>query len=130
MKRFIVVSILMGLVIALGIVESVLLSNYYKSIYTDLQEVNDVLLLCSDGDDLVVAEGKVNSILESWQKNRFVLHTVSNHAIVRNFEEKLVSLASWVECDGYSDSRVLCESAMEVAKELSKESRPQLGNLF
>lgn len=130
MKKFVCITIILSVVLALGIAESVLLSKYYKNLYLQLEEVNEILLSVGDGGDLSPAEEKTSAILDDWRKKEVILHTVCNHSIVRNFEEKLVMLVSWIESDGYSDSKALCISAMEVAKELAKESRPQLGNLF
>lgn len=130
MKKLVCITIILSIVLALGITESALLSKYYKSLYLQLEQVNEILLSVGDGGDLSPAQEKANAILNDWRRNEVTLHTVCNHSIVRNFEEKLVTLVCWIENDGYSDSRALCVSAMEVAKELAKESRPQLGNLF
>jgi hypothetical protein len=129
-KKLIFIIGLMLLVIGFGIFESVFVTRYFTDISESLSIVDESLLVAGEGGDFSDAKAKTEVIFKKWRKKKFFLHTLCNHSILRNFEDKLVSMTTWIECDGYGDARSFCNEAMNFAKEIAHEAHPHLGNLM
>ncbi len=129
MKRLLFIVALLCVIISAGILESIYSSRYFRRLHSELTAVNDSLIAASETGDFSDAKKKSRDILKDWNKKQKLLLIITNHTIVRNFEEKLVSMVAWIDCDGYGDSRAFCEAAIVLAKDLSDEASPHIGNL-
>lgn len=129
MKKLICICIITAIVLSAGIVESVLASRYFNGVARSLEDLSVSLTQIGE-DDLSALEDKSGEIVERWKKYDNLLLTTVNHNTLKSFEDKLVSLHSWIKADGYGDALALCESAKVLADDLAAESKPSLSNMF
>ena len=130
MKRFICVAVLMAAVLGLGIAEIVHGTRLFGDMSERLVDLEESIRLNEGAIDNPDTKEKLDGVLEKWEKSRNYVLLSSNHAIARSLDEKLVSLKSWIECNGYEDARMLCLVSLALTRDLIDETYPIPANLF
>ncbi len=130
MKKLICITVILVTVLALGVAESIVTTKFYEKLNVELIEINNELIEHKEDIKLSAAEDKMRAVMKKWNKTKHRAMLTSNHAVIRNFDEKLVALMSWIECGDYEDSRACAEVAITLSEDLIDERHLLIGNLL
>ena len=129
MKKMICIIAILLVVVVGGVFESVVSSRFYRDIEKELINVNELLQNEND-ENFFEASLLIEKTVDKWQKREKILLATAHHNIVHSFDEKLVMLKTVIECREYSDARMTCAGAIEMANYLAKESKPTISNML
>ena len=129
MKRMIIVSALMVVVVGLGIAENIISSSVYRRISDKIGEFETIVRENADFSDGRAVK-KADEFIAEWEKWRSFARMTSNHSTVRGFEDRLYSVRAYAECGSYEDSVAYAVSARERANDLAVETYVLLPNLL
>lgn len=130
MKRFIIISIVLAVVLSLGVVESLYCTHLFDDLESRLLDIESSL----DDDKENISNDnnvqKINDLIKTWDVSHDVTITFTNHAIMRSLEEKLYALKSSIETNEYVNAKEYVTLARALSRDLIDETHITLGNLF
>lgn len=128
MKKLIIITIILVLLLCAAVTESVLSTVFYDEIKSELIVVNDFLL--PEEENKTSALDGVENILSKWNKHKGFVMMFANHATVRSVEEKLVALKSYLSDDGFDDARAYTEMLIALAEDMRDDTHLSWSNIF
>lgn len=131
MKKVVIISIIVSLILGLSIVETSIGQHVYGKIEQDCTTLS--ILLEGKEDNVKNDENllkKADDLIDYWDGYYKFLLTLSNHTTVKNFNEKIYSIKAYLLADAAEDAYVATVSVMNVARDLKDENLPLLENLL
>lgn len=129
MKKVVVIGIIFSITIACSIGEVVYTTSVYEEIYDGLISVRQSM----DGKEDVKNDETielVSKVIKVWQDNKEILFCLGNHNVLRNVDEKLVSLQAMTDINYTDDAKVALEIAISLIEAIQNDAVPNLTNLF
>lgn len=129
MKKVIVIGIIFSITIACSIGEVLYTTSVYEEIYDGLISVRQSM----DGKEDVKNDETtelVSKVTKVWKDNKEILFCLGNHNVLRNVDEKLVSLQAMTDINYTDDAKVALEIAINLIEAIQNDAVPNLTNLF
>lgn len=130
MKKFIVISVVMALLIGALIWEVVFTDSFYRDVKADLQVVEQSIWQHKDNLDNEETAAAVERALNTWQKKVDVLLIVENHAVVRSLDDKIVGLHVITKSDNFNDAVIYVQSAINFINDVLTDDMPLWNNIL
>ncbi|MDR0426208.1 MAG: DUF4363 family protein [Clostridiales bacterium] len=130
MKKLIVISCVFALLLGLSVTEMILTDNLYRSMSDKLAALDAQFVLLPEETDSEKNLASYREIEELWLKNRPFTLSMSNHALARTVDERLVTLRVWMEQNNAEESRVAANTARRLVDDLRDETFPAAVNIF
>lgn len=130
MKKMICILVITLLTVGAGVAESVVSANLYRELNAELVDLRASIIAHEGELDNAETLEKIDAVLARWERSRDYVLLSSNHTVARSLDEKLVSLRSWLQCNGYEDARMLCDLSVMLTEDLIDETYPIISNLF
>ncbi len=129
MKKVIVIGIIFSITIACSIGEVLYTTSVYEEIYDGLISVRQSM----DGKEDIKNDETtelVSKVTKVWKDNKEILFCLGNHNVLRNVDEKLVSLQAMTDINYTDDAKVALEIAINLIEAIQNDAVPNLTNLF
>ena len=130
MKKLIVISVLMAVMIAVSIFEIINSTSIFSSMAQDIETLR---ISVEQNENKVDNESTLKiakSVENKWENNKRILLVFNNHATVRTLDEKIVAMLSSVENGKFNESMEYSATALSLCKDLVDETHPIISNLF
>ena len=76
MKKLVIVTLLLGIIIGLGIFESVTAADYFKYLGDNLTELQQQVSQCDEGEVCMDVVHKLNTLEEEWKEKEVVFYLI------------------------------------------------------
>lgn len=130
MKKVVIILIVFFLMIGCMVGEIVYVNKFYNSVQADLEVISKSIDRNEERVDNLETNTLCENLLKKWEKGKKYLLTIQNHNTVRNFDDKIVSLAAVVKSDNYNDAVIFVRSAINYIDDILLDSIPYLSNIL
>ena len=130
MKKLIIISVFMVVVMAFASAELCYDSKNYKKVVGDLNGLCECIEQNKQDVSVAAVREKYDAARSSWDKMSGFSMSITNHNIVRSLSEKFVCLGAYLEANVYPDALSTTKMLIKAASELEREKYPSLGNIF
>jgi hypothetical protein len=138
MKKIVIASILLIVVLGLGILEI----NYTNFVYKDLLSkatqqntiIDQINVGIQDNDKKTVKTDQTvslaNNILQQWQDNKQWMMSFTHHHIVLELDKSILRLHTLTHIDNFVDCKVECEIVINLLTELLSYNKVYYQNIL
>ena len=126
MKKLIIISSILALVIGFGIAECIFTDTYYNGL-SDKLETAQSLVLENKNDDACAV---IVEAISSWEEKKIVIYLIGNHNTAHNLYERIINSYEYLKAGEKSDALAYLSSAIFLAREIAREVMPSYGNVF
>lgn len=130
MKKVAVILAVFAVMLVAMICEIVFVNKFYNGIQSDLETIAKSIDENEQNVDNDETAALCDALLAKWEKGKKVLLTIQNHNTVRNFDDKIVSLAAVVKSDNFNDAVIFVRSAINYIDDVLLDSIPYLSNIL
>lgn len=130
MKKVVIILIVFCLMIGCMVGEIVYVNKFYNSVQADLEVISDSIDRNEEHVDNIETNKMCDDLLKKWEKGKKYLLMIQNHNTVRNFDDKIVSLAAVVKSDNFNDAVIFVQSAINYIDDILLDSIPYLSNIL
>lgn len=130
MKKVIIILIVFFLMVGCMVGEIVYVNKFYNSVQADLEVISESINRNEEHVDNTETNALCEKLLQKWEKGKKYLLTIQNHNTVRNFDDKIVSLAAVVKSDNFNDAVIFVSSAINYIDDILLDSIPFLSNIL
>lgn len=130
MKKLIVVSVMLALVLGLAIWEILFVRSFYSDFTDRLDSLQTLVAACDEKIENPEIERKVGELNDYWERHRDIMMLIANHNVMRTIGDKVVSLSGTVEKDNVPDTFVNILSLKNYIRELKDDLIPIPSNVF
>lgn len=130
MKKLIVVSAMLAVVLIASIVEIFYAKNVYAALTEKLDEAERLISSAGDHVDTEVINNKVAEIEDYWSDKEPTMMLLGNHNVIRVVGDKIISLKGMVKSDNEQDSYVTVLSLKKYIGQVEKDLIPIVSNIF
>lgn len=128
MKKLIIISVFLALLIGLGVYESVFSNKVFSEIYERSTTMIEVLNSEEDNNETLLLELK--NIEEKWNNYRPFALMFLNHTTVKDFTQKLNTLKGYVDKNDKKETYVALMSLKVTTEFLLRETIPLFENIL
>lgn len=153
MKKLIIASVAMALVIAAAAAEVIYTTKIFRSLEECSRQAVALAETCvkykqsaerereefgvesasvkeKSSEAEQAAESKIAELDAMWKRNKLCVMIFGNHAVVKNIDEKVASLAEQAKVKQWEDASVQASALNSYFFGLADDTHPLLGNLF
>lgn len=130
MKKLIIVSAMLAVVLIASIVEIFYAKNVYAALTEKLDEAERLISSAGDHVDTEVINNKVAEIEDYWSDKESTMMLLGNHNVIRVVGDKIISLKGMVKSDNEQDSYVTVLSLKKYIGQVEKDLIPIVSNIF
>lgn len=130
MKKLIIVSAMLAVVLIASIVEIFYAKNVYAALTEKLDEAERLISSAGDHVDTEVINNKVAEIEDYWSDKEPTMMLLGNHNVIRVVGDKIISLKGMVKSDNEQDSYVTVLSLKKYIGQVEKDLIPIVSNIF
>ena len=131
MKKLVIISVVIALMLSLSIGEIVITNNVFTSIATKCDQIEKLLI---DEETADANSEKIETLMSDleheWSSFRKWALLFVNSNNVKNFTEKLVSIKRYYVSGSLPDAYAYANVVSHLAREMAKENVPYLSNLL
>ncbi len=129
MKKLIVISVIVALLIGGSIWEIAYTTRVYTEIYDGLKLVEESF---ERHEDVRNTESlwRMNEVYTTWENNKEVLFCLGNHNVLRAVDEKIVSLKAMVDTNYTDDAKIILQVTLSLVKAIQNDAVPNSTNMF
>lgn len=110
--------------------EIVYVNKFYNSVQADLEVISQSIERNEEHVDNIETNKLCANLLKKWENGKKYLLMLQNHNTVRNFDDKIVSLAAVVKSDNFNDAVIFVQSAINYIDDILLDSIPYLSNIL
>lgn len=130
MKKVVVILVVFFVMLGAMIGELVYVNKFYNGIQADLEIIAESIEANEEHVQNPETIALCDNLVKKWEKGKRTLLMLQNHNTVRNFDDKIVSLAAVVKSDNYNDAVIFVYSAINYIDDVLLDSMPYLSNLL
>lgn len=130
MKKLIIISVFMAVVMAFAAVELCYDSKNYRNVVDELTRLCKCIEQNEQDVSVAAVREKYDAARSSWDKMSGFSMSITNHNIIRSVSEKFVSLGAYIDANVYSDALSTAKVLIKATSDLEREKYPSLGNIF
>lgn len=130
MKKLVVISILMAIMVGLSVFEIIKSTQIFSSLADKIEVLRFSVEQNEEKVDNESTLEIANAIKSEWEENKRVLLVFNNHSTVRSLDEKIVAMLSSVENGKFTESMEYSATALSLCQDLVDETHPIISNLF
>ena len=130
MKKIITMCVIVVLIAGFATIDLVFTTRFYSNTLDNLQVA--ALSIADNQKNLTNADtiAKIYKANDEWEKGKNRLTMLVNHNVVRQMDEKFVSLIAQIETNNYLDAMITVKALISQVKDLREENYPLLRNIL
>lgn len=124
MKKLIVITALLAVVLAAGIAESVFMTNYFSDLAVELTEISELTGGVEEEmtSDEVIA--RMDAVIEEWQNHETIFYLLNNNNVLNNLFDRIVQAKTYAIGGQNIDARTSMDAAAFFAQSVARDIKP------
>ena len=124
MKKLIVISVLLVIVLGAGIAESLFMTNYFSALAVDLTEISEITSQVEEDitSDAVIA--RLDAVIDGWKKRETVFYLLNNNNVLNNLFDRIVQAKTYALGGQNVDARSSMDTAAFFAQSVARDIKP------
>lgn len=124
MKKLVIATLLLGIIIGLGIFESVTAADYFKYLGDSLTELQQQVSQCDEGEVCTDVVDKLDTLKQEWKDKEVVFYLIYDNTVLNQLVESLELGEVYAKGGQNIDAAAALSTAIYKAQSLMRDAQP------
>lgn len=124
MKKLVVITILLTLVLGAGVAETLFMEHYFSSLASELTDIGELMTDVEEDTTSDAAVSRIDAVIESWRGGETLFYMLNNNNVLNNLYDRIVQAKTYAVGGQNVDARSCLDGAAFFAQSVARDIRP------